>query len=258
MEQSFLLLNDVSALPAVLNGNIERISSDSDVVEALKRLSASQFDAVFGQKFTAPLTDPLATELLRTLKPGGSVSIEFAHVPDSSASRSLLYAGFVDISIKGSGDLASVTCTRPKWVEGASAPLRRPVAPAPRPAPVAAASVWNLAASDLADDSVALVDEDDLLRADNLKVELKQRADCGTGPAQARRACKNCSCGLAEIEAAEEKAAVAGAPASAKPKLDPGKSSCGSCSLGDAFRCSTCPFLGQPAFKKGEAVKLDL
>ena len=101
--------------------------------------------------------------------------------------------------------------------------------------------------------------------------ELPQPNDCGGK--RKRRACKNCSCGLAEELAGEEEERQREEEAARRKQEEALKeledasqtvpvksltSSCGSCSKGDAFRCSTCPFLGMPAFQPGEeAVMLE-
>lgn len=66
------------------------------------------------------------------------------------------------------------------------------------------------------------------------------------------RACPNCTCGRAEMEA------VYGA-SEAKKRSENSKnmtSSCGNCYLGDAYRCAGCPHRGQPAFEPGDKVRL--
>jgi len=98
------------------------------------------------------------------------------------------------------------------------------------------------------DDDADMIDEDGLLEDDMLapppamKAQSSKEDDCA-----GRKPCDNCSCGRAEVYAAEQ--ATAGA--TVKPKQVP-SSACGKCNLGDAFRCASCPFLGKPAFKAGE------
>jgi Cytokine-induced anti-apoptosis inhibitor 1, Fe-S biogenesis len=83
-----------------------------------------------------------------------------------------------------------------------------------------------------------------------LEAKPPAEASCDTKP----KACKNCSCGRKEAEeqdVSEEEM---------KRRLETGeiKSSCGSCYLGDEFRCSSCPYRGLPAFKPGEKVTINL
>ncbi|XP_041851926.1 anamorsin isoform X2 [Melanotaenia boesemani] len=109
--------------------------------------------------------------------------------------------------------------------------------------------MWTLSANDMDDDDVDLLDSDSLLDEEDLKKpdpSSLKAPSCGEGAAKKKKACKNCTCGLAE-ELEQE----------SKEKTSLPKSACGSCYLGDAFRCASCPYLGMPAFKPGEKIVLD-
>lgn len=90
--------------------------------------------------------------------------------------------------------------------------------------------------------SSELIDESSLLDSSDLD---KPSTVCIVGAT--KKACKDCSCGLKEQQ---EVTLI-------EPKKE-FKSSCGSCYLGDAFRCGGCPYAGMPAFKQGEQVSISL
>ena len=94
-------------------------------------------------------------------------------------------------------------------------------------------------------DSSDTIDESTLLHPDDFTKPIVQPPECAPAPGKRRKACKNCTCGLKELEESDNADArklpvvVLG-----EDELDftvQGKSSsCGNCSLGDAFRCSGC------------------
>ncbi|KAL9624882.1 MAG: hypothetical protein Q9160_000929 [Pyrenula sp. 1 TL-2023] len=113
-----------------------------------------------------------------------------------------------------------------------------------------------------------LIDEDTLLDEEDLVRPVKVPTECKP-KAKRRRACKDCTCGLAQKLEAEDRAKRQNADQALNAlKLDTddlaevdftvkGKvGSCGNCALGDAFRCDGCPYIGLPAFKPGEEVRL--
>lgn len=199
---------------------------------------------------------------------------------------------------QGAADLTTVSLLQITGTKPAvsSVPLsfglkKRPAAaldsasPSPAPSPFAASaplklngsagpskpSLWSFAAAS----SAPPVDENSLLTAEDLaRPTLVKREGCDVK--RTRKACKDCTCGLAEVLLDEQEGddleAAGFAPKAKGPvtyEVVDGQmkavrkikakvtSSCGNCYLGDAFRCGGCPYLGMPAFQPGEKVKIN-
>lgn len=142
------------------------------------------------------------------------------------------------------------------------------------------------------DEDDDLINENDLI-ADSEKlghdVVVPKKCELPNGKKR-RKACKDCTCGLKELEEEEQlntrnlQDTILGKMAQLATleaiKIEErlkktqikfteddlteidftveGKTGgCGSCALGDAFRCDGCPYLGLPPFKPGEVVTLD-
>lgn len=167
----------------------------------------------------------------------------FPQTAQSSVVEALTLGGFVDaksFDSNASSDGVAATARKPSWSAGASMPLKKKTV---------AKGVWQSAGA-----GAALIDENALLD-DAEKAQKPAASGDGGGCATKPTACANCSCGRAEAEAAGQK------PVKAKLTTamleNPGEgSSCGNCSLGDAFRCAGCPYRGLPAFKPGEKIEL--
>ncbi|KAM6380784.1 LOW QUALITY PROTEIN: anamorsin [Pluvialis apricaria] len=138
---------------------------------------------------------------------------------------------------------------KPNFEVGSSSQLKLSFAKQPGPSwktlcgPPATAKLWTLTANDMNDEEMDLLDSDELLDSEDLKKpdpsSLRAPSCKEMGK---KKACKNCTCGLAEELEQEKK--------SSQPK-----SACGNCYLG-IFRCASCPYLGLPAFKPGRKILL--
>ncbi|THH27281.1 hypothetical protein EUX98_g6898 [Antrodiella citrinella] len=233
-------------------------------------LAPSDYDAL------SPRFQELLTQVFPSLEPLGALHI--LNFPSSiqTLSSTLTLVGFIVLST--SNDEGAIIAQKPAHTVGASLslkspspvalPLRRKVDPARKASKKA---LWTLTSP-----STPPINAESLLTDADRKRPVPTCEPVNADGPRRKKACKNCTCGLAELEAEElaqgkvvvlngaesgEAVEVAQsekdrliAAAKAAPKAT---SSCGSCYLGDAFRCSSCPYLGLPAFKPGEKVEID-
>jgi hypothetical protein len=214
-------------------------------------LGNEQFDHLYIDEDWSGLENDsnFLSECARVLKKNGTIMINSMR----SLDMPLMIAGFMNTK----SDRNVVTAQKPNFSFGTAVSLstkQQTIIPAKSESKKI---VLNLNDDDMDED---LVGDEDLLEEDDLKAPSTTEFDCGTG--KTKKACKNCTCGLADIEIKNEQQER---EERKKVMLDLNgvdteiKSGCGSCFKGDAFRCGTCPYLGTPAFKPGEKVlKLNL
>ena len=210
----------------------------------------------------APRIPDLLAQLLKGLEPLGTLHLLNLGSSLPTLPSDLTLAGFTVLSATEKGTLIAQkpahtagASTSLKTAPAAALPLRRKAADPDKKASKKA--LWTLSAP-----ATPSIDAESLLTP----ADRERPAACEPavrGAPRRKKACKNCTCGLAELEAEElaqskvvlldgkvdgqaievsqaEKERLMAAAAAA-PKAT---SSCGNCYLGDAFRCSSCPYRG--------------
>ncbi|KAK4057585.1 electron carrier [Microbotryomycetes sp. JL221] len=250
------------------------------ITEGAVTLASSQYEHVSLLLPDNIITGSLLAIIEPSLTHGGSLEVRGAAADSDQVASELKLAGFTSVT-KNQDTLTSV---KPSATTSSSLSLKRPATDASssstengntaiklpgRTSKAAKASLWAFTTASATHSnngtSTPTIDESTLLTEQDLeRPNLIKRQDCDVKTT--RKACKNCSCGLRELILSEQDDLVqAGFPSQTEAgSVGNGQktmsamptSSCGNCYLGDAFRCSGCPYLGMPAFEPGEKVKL--
>lgn len=244
-----------------------------------------------------PRLSELLSQLFEGLSPLGTLHVlHWTSLDHADLSSNLTLAGFHILTTTPTD--SKIIAQKPSLPTGTSFSLKtRAVASIsvalPRRNVAAKKAIWDLKAP-----RGSTIDAESLLT----DADKERPAACEPvkgGVARRRKACKGCTCGLAEEEEADLQGSLAkvvlldGSEGGATSEVAPSEkerlskaanaapkatSSCGSCFLGDAFRCASCPYMGKfsklrscfrldranqcgpglPAFNPGEKVEIDL
>ncbi|KAG6911748.1 electron carrier [Tephrocybe rancida] len=219
-----------------------------------------------------PHLSSLLSQILSGLVPQGTLHLLNLSSSSQTLTSELTLAGFQVLST--SSEEGSVIAQRPAHAPTASLSLKGasvPLLNRKKTDPAAKKALWSFSSP-----ATPKIDAEALLTPADKERPVPTCEPVNPSAPRRKRACKGCSCGLAELEEEEKNASnvvfldgsIDGEAremtqgerdrliqaAKAAPKAT---SSCGSCFLGDAFRCAGCPYLGLPAFKPGEKVEID-
>ena len=91
-------------------------------------------------------------------------------------------------------------------------------------------------------------------RRDDLELEIPTPAVGPRSSIPKKRTCENCSCSRSKDENSPKLTRDELTQLSKEEFFSLANGGCQGCKMGDAFRCSDCPFQGLPAFKEGDDV----
>ncbi|KAG6866533.1 electron carrier [Blastosporella zonata] len=256
---------------------VDRLLLDR-LVDGATTLSPSSYSSVHitlapsDYQTLTPYLSPLLSQILIGLTPLGTLHFLNLSNAIQTLPSELTLVGFQVLSTLP--EEGSVIAQKPAHAQTASLSLKGasvPLLKRKKTDPAAKKALWALSSP-----ATPKIDAEALLTSEDKARPVPTCDPVDPAAPRRKKACKNCSCGLAELEEEERKASnvvfldgwMDGEAkeitqderdrliqaAAAAPKAT---SSCGSCFLGDAFRCAGCPYRGLPAFKPGEKVEID-
>jgi hypothetical protein len=196
--------------------------------------------------------------IAESLAPSAELRVE--GVPPNSNIAGILTSNGLSVASESGSD-SNITATKsasPPTAASDGLPPQSIALPKRNSAKSQKAAIWSFTSP-----STPTIDPSSLLQASDLARPVPTCEPVTSGVPKRKKACKGCTCGLAELEAEEAKKskvvmlsgqvdgeAVVVSQDEKLRLLEAAKmaskatSSCGSCFLGDAFRCASCPYLG--------------